>query len=604
VAVAGCAGMSDEIADYYQDSLTLWAKRNVQPRWHFTFPHAYPAASFRLYGWGSIGNFFGLQALAAYTYNNYGGGIEFWEPNTEEFYRAAFCVNPIRFTCLSATGRGSDANGRRALRALGCDEEGRLWCFGTSVEYAGNTAGLKYNPHGLGVKQEESLQVDPEGARPRRNLRSICAQVYGDGGDLMQERFVKAQAYLSVSGALSEDGSIWLSGQAGKWAAAANFPLDTNSDLPFFRKLVVTQYRDEWMNLVTAPEPLAFTDFWLGESLLAMTANGDLYICGTGSVVSSTTFHKVSGFVDSVTLTSGGSGYTSNPTATASAPPSPNGVAATFSVVRTGNAVTAIRITNPGRGYGDTAPTITFSGGGGSGASATCQVFTGGWLSASAGMFFTSCSAVSQQGSLYTWGIRSLWNVDPGLFADPFNLSGFLFPVRAYDSTGRSYARVSSNVALDIPTNDPISIASLFPVRQGPFGLLLTGEGEVAYWGEASQFVKVSPDGLRAASPKLLSSVSEIGAKRFVDISCGHSHAALLDEEGNCYTYGNLNDVTTNGLGHGYLPGSTDGTIRKVVGNAKWTRVFAGSFATLALRDEELDERGNRLNPLPPIAAS
>lgn len=65
--------------------------------------------------------------------------------------------------------------------------------------------------------------------------------------------------------------------------------------------------------------------------------------------------------VASVTITSGGTGYTSVPTVTFSAPP-PNGVTATGTAVLTGGVVTGITLTNVGSGY-DTVPTITFSGG-------------------------------------------------------------------------------------------------------------------------------------------------------------------------------------------------------------------------------------------------
>jgi len=67
------------------------------------------------------------------------------------------------------------------------------------------------------------------------------------------------------------------------------------------------------------------------------------------------------GSVQSVTITNGGSGYTSAPTVTFSAPPVP-GVRATGTAVVSGGQVMSVMITNPGSGY-STAPTITFTGG-------------------------------------------------------------------------------------------------------------------------------------------------------------------------------------------------------------------------------------------------
>lgn len=72
--------------------------------------------------------------------------------------------------------------------------------------------------------------------------------------------------------------------------------------------------------------------------------------------------------VASATITAGGSGYTTAPTVTFSAPTS--GTTATGTATISNGAVTGITITNPGSGYTGTA-TITFSGGGGTGAAAT-----------------------------------------------------------------------------------------------------------------------------------------------------------------------------------------------------------------------------------------
>lgn len=81
-----------------------------------------------------------------------------------------------------------------------------------------------------------------------------------------------------------------------------------------------------------------------------------------------------------ITLTAGGSGYTSAPTVTISGG---GGSGATATATVFGGTVTAITVTNSGSGY-TSNPTVTFSGGGGSGASATAsrhptQSFYGVW---------------------------------------------------------------------------------------------------------------------------------------------------------------------------------------------------------------------------------
>ena len=75
--------------------------------------------------------------------------------------------------------------------------------------------------------------------------------------------------------------------------------------------------------------------------------------------------HDVNGELDSVTVTAGGSGYSSVPTVNISG----DGTGGSATAVLTGNAVTSVTIDTAGSGY--TFALITFSGGGGSGAAAT-----------------------------------------------------------------------------------------------------------------------------------------------------------------------------------------------------------------------------------------
>lgn len=69
--------------------------------------------------------------------------------------------------------------------------------------------------------------------------------------------------------------------------------------------------------------------------------------------------------VQAIGIQNGGSGYTSAPTVTVSAPVA--GVTATATAAITGGVVTSITVTNGGSGY-TTMPTVTLSGGGGSNA--------------------------------------------------------------------------------------------------------------------------------------------------------------------------------------------------------------------------------------------
>lgn len=67
------------------------------------------------------------------------------------------------------------------------------------------------------------------------------------------------------------------------------------------------------------------------------------------------------GYLDSVVITGGGSGYTSAPNVTISAPSSALGVQATAVAVLSGDSVASIAVTNPGSGY-STTPTVVIDG--------------------------------------------------------------------------------------------------------------------------------------------------------------------------------------------------------------------------------------------------
>jgi len=81
----------------------------------------------------------------------------------------------------------------------------------------------------------------------------------------------------------------------------------------------------------------------------------------------------VGGAISAITVTAGGSGYSTAPTVAVSSPQETTGTTATATATISGGAVTAITLTNAGSGY-TAAPTVTISGGGGSNATATGAV--------------------------------------------------------------------------------------------------------------------------------------------------------------------------------------------------------------------------------------
>jgi len=104
-----------------------------------------------------------------------------------------------------------------------------------------------------------------------------------------------------------------------------------------------------------------------------------LQLVGSG-VTATATATVNTGYVRNIFLNDDGSGYTSPPTVVIGGAPSGGGnvdaTAVAITAVRGGvHSIESIRITNAGLGYTE-APTITFTGGGGTGAAATCSVET------------------------------------------------------------------------------------------------------------------------------------------------------------------------------------------------------------------------------------
>ena len=85
-------------------------------------------------------------------------------------------------------------------------------------------------------------------------------------------------------------------------------------------------------------------------------------------------FGELYNTVQSITVTDGGSGYTSSPTVTIGDPSGPNGITAEASANVVDGVVTSIDIISTGNQY-LTPPAISFTGGGGVGAAATANLY-------------------------------------------------------------------------------------------------------------------------------------------------------------------------------------------------------------------------------------
>lgn len=119
----------------------------------------------------------------------------------------------------------------------------------------------------------------------------------------------------------------------------------------------------------TSVPTLTFGTVWTANT--AVTIGSQIYYSNrlytvTASGTTGSTAPTISGAIATIPVTNGGSGYTSSPAFTVSAPEVSGGNTAVVTAVISGGVITAITISSGGTGYIN-PPTITFSGGGGTG---------------------------------------------------------------------------------------------------------------------------------------------------------------------------------------------------------------------------------------------
>ena len=120
-----------------------------------------------------------------------------------------------------------------------------------------------------------------------------------------------------------------------------------------------------------------FTSFFTAANYLSYSNN--LLVVRANASGYKNAVSTTSGGVTSLTIADGGSGYTSAPTLTISAPDDPSGTQATATATTDGDAIDAVTITEAGSGY-TSAPTVTVTGGGGADGDITAAITETGVL--------------------------------------------------------------------------------------------------------------------------------------------------------------------------------------------------------------------------------
>jgi len=195
--------------------------------------------------------------------------------------------------------------------------------------------------------------------------------------------------------------------------------------------------------LPTGAKPVSSVTVTNGGSGYTSVPNVSFNPVGATAIASLAAF----GSVKLANVTNGGRNYTSAPTVTFSAPTS--GVTATGTASIANGAVIAVTVTNPGSGY-TTAPTITFSGGGGRQASATAV------------LGFAVAGVTVTNGGSYT--IAPAVTIDPPSAGGNFNVQATaianltvtigLYPKAIIEDFTKDYGRMNALLGVELPNTN------------------------------------------------------------------------------------------------------------------------------------------------------
>jgi len=211
------------------------------------------------------------------------------------------------------------------------------------------SGGLNTNSTRPGIKDNEPWWLDGfmyVGPNYIRTLPGIGPTIFTapSGGSIVFFDFFNIGS-TPYCFALHSDGGMWQINTNTK--VATRMAADGTISNPSRAQMGVSQWGNQYFLIVATQT----NGYWIWDGTV-------LYTAGT--------------LGPQVVITNGGSGYTSQPTITASGG---SGTGATFTATIVNKIITAITITNPGSGYviGDT-PTLSITGGGGSSATATITI--------------------------------------------------------------------------------------------------------------------------------------------------------------------------------------------------------------------------------------
>lgn len=632
----------EAIVNYLSTSYTAW--RNVVPTTQYynvggDGPHTYDnnwplvTSTFfygvrgntatRLYMWGALGNLTSYKRQPMYTGaatsldSNFqlvaaastaaraqvfpaaapAGVAAFYAPNTEEFLSRGAVHNGLQYVeHISAVD---------ASIVTVCDSSGRLYVRGdAAIEQFPRTE----NPLGLGPHRAVPSSPEQNMASPTKQY--ALQRVYGDNASFAETKFVQVHATANRTVVLDDQGHMWFAGDATTVTSSDEFPGYPASGRKFeyFRKHAV----DTWVDIhgATQAGELLFKHVSAsGLRLLAVTQDGRLFVVGQsvrgdGSVSNATRYRQIGGFIDTIVPKFGDDGavpvinLTTTGVSISIASPPAGGTQATATPIMRSIGVNqwvlfGVRLDNPGSGY-TTPPAVTFRYGTTNRTDlVSCTVFSGTWeLAEVRGDHY---AAISSEGVLYLWGAtaynNAISNAAYGTVTNTLNVNSRVFnaPIRAvqFQQFGQSVPQ------------QPGAYTTV-KIRESAFGgVAIADDGQLTYWGVANR----TPNGT------LTRDLTALSGSEYIDCDVsGADCFAVIDSNNDLYTYGLMSSALGRGSDFSASLGiSNYQSIGKIVGSAKWSRVFAvqGSrrgFYAVRL-PESLDQFGVRTNPLPPFGS-
>jgi len=556
------AGMSDPFYDYIQTSNPSWLRHYgefnaANSGWHFCFAgfNYTPGSKHQIYSWG-FGPYDGISTLQRFS-GTAGSASTHFAPSTEQFFGAlGQTIKPFNnITCYS--------NGNNVF----CTDSGNAYAISARASLG------PLNPTGLGPIPQ--FKLDAGGFRNSFRFRNIATRIAGKDGELVSKHIAYvATSFPDALCLITSDGELWMCGKFSGVFTEIGAPTNANHELQWPTKVEFASYESP-AGTQNLDNPLQFTalTFYVTPQRVTFAllgTDGKLFVwrgINDNAAATSATpsrLLEVAGFVTSTTVTNGGQDYVGiNLQVVFSAPQHPNGITAQGIAHISGGSVTRVELTEPGWGY-TAAPTFTvtdsYGGSTASGATGTAQIFNGQWEYLSQ----HQCSAIDTSGRAYFW-----WTDAPPDRSSPSEFIRTNGPFAPPNQDAAGYTKVA-----------------------GP--VLLTANGDIDTFGRRPN--STSSDEPRDYALTRLSTPLAFSDIAFCD---AREAAALLTTDEDIYTYGSSGNAPE--IGRGNPPATTDrAPFGKVLGSAKWTRVFSMRFGFVACRNESFDQYGNRINPIPP----